>query len=56
MQDDLEDMLEQVNEVQEIMSRSYGVPDDIDEDELQAGTKLLLLWTDIHLMTLTIAY
>lgn len=37
MQDEMEDLLEQANEVQEIMSRSYGVPQDIDEDELQAG-------------------
>ncbi|XP_012286256.1 charged multivesicular body protein 5 [Orussus abietinus] len=35
MQDDLADMLEQANEVQEAMGRTYGVPD-IDEDELAA--------------------
>jgi len=33
---DMEDMIEQANEVQESLGRSYGVPDEIDEDELQA--------------------
>ena len=36
MQDELEDMLEQANEVQEALGRSYGTPD-VDEDELEAG-------------------
>ena len=35
MQDDLADMLEDANEIQETMGRSYGVPE-IDEDELEA--------------------
>ncbi len=35
MQDDLADMLEEANEVQEVMGRTYGVPE-IDEDELEA--------------------
>merc|ERR1711950_19588 len=35
MQDELADMLEDANEVQEVMGRSYGVPD-IDEDDLEA--------------------
>ncbi|EGG06877.1 uncharacterized protein MELLADRAFT_35807, partial [Melampsora larici-populina 98AG31] len=34
---DMEDLIEQANEVQESLGRSYGVPDEIDEDELQAG-------------------
>lgn len=34
---DMEDLLEQANEIQETMARSYAVPDEIDEDELQAG-------------------
>jgi hypothetical protein len=34
---DMEDMLEQANEIQETLGRSYGVPDEIDEDDLQAG-------------------
>jgi charged multivesicular body protein 5 len=37
MQYDMEDLLEQANEIQETMARSYAVPDEIDEDELQAG-------------------
>jgi charged multivesicular body protein 5 len=38
---DMEDLIEQANEVQESLGRSYGVPDQIDEDELQAGKKNL---------------
>ena len=37
MKYDMEDLLEQANEIQETISRSYAVPDEIDEDELQAG-------------------
>lgn len=36
MQDEMEDMLEDVGEISEILGRSYGVPDDIDEEELDA--------------------
>ena len=36
LQDEMEDMLEQANEVQESLSRSYGTPD-VDEDDLEAG-------------------
>uniref|UniRef100_A0ABM0MEE9 Charged multivesicular body protein 5 n=1 Tax=Saccoglossus kowalevskii TaxID=10224 RepID=A0ABM0MEE9_SACKO len=35
LQDDMEDMLEQANEVQETLGRSYGMPE-LDEDELEA--------------------
>ena len=35
MQDDLGDMLEDANEVQEALGRSYGMPE-IDEDDLEA--------------------
>ena len=35
LQDDLADMLEEANEVQEVLGRSYGVPE-LDEDELEA--------------------
>ena len=34
----MEDMLEQANEVMETMGRSYGLPEDVDEDDLEAGT------------------
>lgn len=36
VQDQLEDMMEDANEIQEAMGRSYGTPD-IDEDDLEAG-------------------
>jgi charged multivesicular body protein 5 len=36
IQDDMEDLMESANEVQETMGRSYGVPDEIDESDLQA--------------------
>jgi hypothetical protein len=36
----MEDLMEQANEVQETLGRSYNLPDDIDEDDLEAGKKL----------------
>lgn len=36
VQDELEDMLDQSNEVQEALGRSYGMPE-VDDDELEAG-------------------
>jgi charged multivesicular body protein 5 len=33
----MEDMIEQANEIQESLGRSYGVPDEVDEADLQAG-------------------
>lgn len=36
----MEDLLEQANEVQETFARSYAVPDDIDEADLEAGESL----------------
>merc|ERR1711879_942360 len=35
MQDELEDMMDDANEIQEVMGRSYGMPE-IDEDDLEA--------------------
>merc|ERR1712142_1287225 len=35
MQDDLADMMEDANEIQETLGRSYGMPE-IDEDDLEA--------------------
>lgn len=35
MQDDMYDMMDEASEIQEAMSRTYGVPDSIDDDELQ---------------------
>ncbi|RKP20461.1 charged multivesicular body protein 5 [Rozella allomycis CSF55] len=41
LQDEIEDLLEQSNEVQEALGRSYGLPDDVDEDELEAELEAL---------------
>jgi charged multivesicular body protein 5 len=35
--DEMEDLMEMANEVQETMGRTYGLPDDLDEDDLEAG-------------------
>lgn len=37
MYDDMADLLEQANEIQESLGRSYAVPDEIDEADLEAG-------------------
>ncbi|KXN64542.1 hypothetical protein CONCODRAFT_45215 [Conidiobolus coronatus NRRL 28638] len=37
MQDELEDLLEEANLVQETLGRSYGLSEDIDEADLDAG-------------------
>ncbi|EEY61243.1 charged multivesicular body protein 5, putative [Phytophthora infestans T30-4] len=34
--DDMADLMEDMDEIQEIIGRSYGIGDDIDEDELEA--------------------
>lgn len=41
--DEMADLMEQADEIQEVMGRSYGVPDDIDEDDLQAGNRIYFL-------------
>lgn len=49
LQDQLEDMMEDANEVQESLSRSYGTPD-IDEEDLEAGTPhCFTCWPTFHL-------
>ena len=30
-------MLEQTNEIMDVLGRPYGVPEDVDEDDLEAG-------------------
>lgn len=35
-QDEMEDLIEMANEVQESLGRAYGVPEEVDESELQA--------------------
>jgi len=52
LQDDMADMLEIANEVQDTLGRTYGMPDDIDEADLDAG--LLLLNKIIDHQALTI--
>ncbi|KAJ3126738.1 cell division control protein [Nowakowskiella sp. JEL0407] len=47
MQDEMEDLLEQANEIQESIGRTYGLPDDVDEADLEAeldalGDELLM--------------
>jgi charged multivesicular body protein 5 len=42
----MEDLMEMANEVQETMGRSYGLPDDLDEDDLEAGLVILILELD----------
>ena len=43
----MEDLLEQANEIQESLGRSYNVPDEIDEADLEAGTQRQDTWIPI---------
>ncbi len=36
----MSDMLEQTNEIMDVLGTPYGLPDDIDEDDLEAGVWL----------------
>jgi hypothetical protein len=38
---DMEDLIEQANEIQETLGRSYAVPDELDEADLEAGRPFL---------------
>ena len=38
LQDEMQDLMDVNNEIQEVLGRSYTVPGDIDEDDLNAGT------------------
>ena len=49
MQYDMEELLEQANEVQESLSRSYAVPDEIDEADLEAGAPFPIPAVPIYL-------
>jgi len=44
---EMEDLMEAANEVQESMSRTYGVPEELDEADLQAGKFLLTRLTTV---------
>ena len=48
----MEDMLEQTNEIMETLGRPYGLPDDVDEDDLEAGELLVILLETTHYATL----
>jgi hypothetical protein len=39
----MEDLIEQANEIQESMSRTYGVPDELDEADLEAGRSAVIV-------------
>ncbi|XP_031567592.1 charged multivesicular body protein 5-like [Actinia tenebrosa] len=41
LQDDMSDMMEQAGEIQEALGRTYGLPDDIDEADLDAELEAL---------------
>ncbi|KAI9215813.1 Snf7 family, partial [Blastocladiella britannica] len=41
MQDEMEDLLAQASDLQDILGRSYGLPDDIDEADLEAELEAL---------------
>ena len=41
MQDEMQDLLEMGNDIQESMARSYDVPEDVDEAELDAELEAL---------------
>ena len=43
---DMEDMIEQANEIQESLARSYQVPDELDEADLEAELEALELETE----------
>ena len=47
----MEDLIEQANEIQETLGRSYAVPDEIDEADLEAG-----MFDKISYPTLTLSY
>ena len=36
LQDEMEDLIDQANEVQESLGRSYNLPEDVDEEDLEA--------------------
>ncbi|KAI6047501.1 Snf7 family [Pisolithus marmoratus] len=46
MHDELEELVEQANEIQESLARSYAVPDEIDEADLEAELDALQLEGD----------
>lgn len=56
MQDEMEDMFDMQNEIQEVMARSFAVPEDIDDADLDAGRfSALELRTIIFLLVLSLS-
>lgn len=49
IQDEMEDLLEQSSALQETLSRSYALPDDIDEEDLEA--ELEALYVNVCILT-----
>jgi charged multivesicular body protein 5 len=45
VQDDLADLLQDAAEVQEVLGRAYGLPDDVDEADLEAELEALEHWS-----------
>ena len=43
MQDDMMDLMDYSSEIQDSLGRSYGVPDDIDEEDLMGGEVISIL-------------
>lgn len=43
-QDEMTDMMQDAAEIQEIMSRAYGLPEDVDEADLEAELEALEAW------------
>jgi charged multivesicular body protein 5 len=42
---EMEDLLEQANEIQESLGRSYAVPDELDEADLEAGAVIYMIFS-----------
>lgn len=40
--DEMQDLMDDSNDIQEVMSRSFMTPDDIDECDLESGKKIFL--------------
>lgn len=51
----MEDLIDQANEIQESLGRSYGVPDEIDESDLQAGESTSYLARHLQFSLLNIS-
>ena len=48
MQDDMMDLMDYSSEIQDSLGRSYGVPEDIDEEDLMGGKSPPLFFESIE--------